>query len=151
MSDRKADTVSFLELLNPESKNFLGSGLTMKQWLETTRAIEYESSWFNAERDERKRRMEFVKALSVMWSEHVRKHGIFGTACYDWAIQAVIEGRVKDLELAKAHGSFDTEPGTKEENAAYYAEEAKNFQEFMDLCDQAIVVLGAKKEKLETT
>jgi len=86
----------FIELLSPDSKNFLGTGLTLEEFMRLHMAEKVQVSWFNVDRDERMRRLDLVMELCVEL-KNIEKQTNFSTAICRMAISALIEGDHKDL------------------------------------------------------
>ncbi len=122
MSDAKADhEARFLALLGTNSKNFMGSGLSMADFLRLGGAEKYAASWSNQDRDERKRRLTAVMALSIELA-HIRESTNFSTGLCEMAIESIIEGDWKMVAEWADHLSFATEGAElREEYASIFA------------------------------
>ena len=87
----------FLELLGTTSKNFLGSGLTMSEFLQLHNTEKIAASWSLQSREEKRRRLDAVINLSVELAR-IREISIHATRLGELAIEAVIEGDRKTIE-----------------------------------------------------
>lgn len=81
----------FVELFSPDSKNFMGTGLTMQEFMRLNTAEKVAESWFNQKRKERKRRLDFVMELSVELAK-IKEQMTFATRLAELAIESIIEG-----------------------------------------------------------
>lgn len=81
----------FEELLGADSTNFLGSGLTLHNFLQLAKAEKLAASWSLQSRDEQRRRLSAVIRLSAEL-ERIREKEMFATGLAEMAIEAVIEG-----------------------------------------------------------
>lgn len=96
------------ELLGSDSTNFLGTGLTMREFMQLGNAEKLTASWTLQPREERKRRLAAVMRLSVELAR-VRETTEFSTRLAEQAIEAVIEGDWKMVEEWADHFTFDEE------------------------------------------
>lgn len=81
----------FEELLGADSTNFLGSGLTLHDFMQLAKAEKLAASWSLQTREEQKRRLSAVIRLSAEL-ERIREKEMFATGLAEMAIEAVIEG-----------------------------------------------------------
>jgi hypothetical protein len=106
---RRADPKERLaELLGPDSTNFLGTGLSLREFLELHNAEKIAQSWPLQPREEQRRRLTAVVRLSAEL-ERVREKENFATRLAEMAIEAVIEGDWKMVEEWVEHFSFEDE------------------------------------------
>ena len=105
MSDKKE---RLAELLGPNSKNFLGTGLTLSEFVELGQAERLAGSWCIQPRDEKRRRLNTVMHLSIELAR-IRETMEFSTRLAEAAIEAVIEGDWKAVEDWATHFAFDDE------------------------------------------
>jgi hypothetical protein len=96
----------FVKLTDPT--NFLGTGLTLGEWIKLGNAEKMAASWSNQSREERKRRLDAVMRLSIEL-EHIRESTNFSTRLAELAIEAVIEGDWKMVEEWAEHFAFEDE------------------------------------------
>ena len=96
------------ELLSPDSKNFLGTGLTMHELLQLHRAEKLAASWALQPPDEKKRRRRSVIQLSIELGR-IQQTENFSTGLAELAIEAVIEGDWKAVEEWADHFTFNEE------------------------------------------
>jgi len=96
------------ELLGSDSTNFLGTGLTMREFLQLGRGEKMAAAWCLQSREEQRRRLRAVIQLSV---ELVRIHETttFATRLAELAIESVIEGDWKMVEEWADHFTFGDE------------------------------------------
>lgn len=105
---KKDSRERFAELLGTDSKNFLGTGLTMTEFMQLHRAEQLAASWALQVPEEKKRRRRAVIQLSIELGR-VQETMNFATGLAELAIEAVIEGDWKMVEGWAAHFTFDTE------------------------------------------
>lgn len=98
-------------LMDTNSINYLGTGLTLREFLQLGHAEKIAASWMNQSREERRRRLSAVMRLSVELAR-IRESTLFATRLAEMAIEAVIEGDWKMVEewadalrLAEEHES----------------------------------------------
>lgn len=108
MSDKRE---KYIELLSPDSKNFMGTGLTLNEFMQLGTAEKVSESWFNIHRDERNRRLDLVIELCVEL-RNIEQRTQFSVAIARMAISALIEGDHKMLkgyaeDFRFQHESFD--------------------------------------------
>lgn len=108
MSAKKDPRERLAELLGPDSKNFLNTGLTMSEFMQLGHAEKLSASWTLQSREERKRRLGAVMRLSVELAR-IREITGFSTRLAEQAIEAVIEGDWKSVEEWADHFTFDEE------------------------------------------
>jgi len=102
---KKEDLMSWI---NPEGNNFLGSGMSMREWLMAKSIVEFQQSWSNQEPRERKRRLHFNVLMVQEMTRIQREYGqeVEGTwyvasgAFMESAIEAVMAGSKEDLKRA---------------------------------------------------
>jgi len=117
----------FIELLSPDSKNFMGTGLTMLEFLQLGKAEKVQESWFNIERDERIRRLDLVIELCVELRK-IEQATQFSTAICRMAIGALIEGDHKDMKRYAEDFMFE------DESEGLRKQYAPIFKHFSELC-----------------
>lgn len=105
---KKAPRERLAELISPDSTNFLGTGLTMREFMQLDQAEKIAASWFLQPREERKRRLHTIVRLSVEL-ERIRETVNFSTKLAEQAIEAVIEGDWKRVEEWSEHFIFSDE------------------------------------------
>lgn len=106
--DKKDNRARLAELLGSDSTNFLGTGLTMREFLQLTDAEKLTTSWALQSREERKRRLRAVIQLSVELNR-IRETTNFATRLAELAIEAVIEGDWKMVAECTEHLTFNDE------------------------------------------
>lgn len=97
-----------IEMFSSDSTNFLGSGLTQREFLQLHDAEKLAASWALQPQEEKKRRREAVIRLSVEL-ERIREKEPFATRLAELAIESVIEGDWKMVEEWAEHFSFEGE------------------------------------------
>lgn len=123
-TDRKE---RFLEMFGTGTRNFLGSGLSMEDFLRLSGAEKYAASWANQDKDERARRLSAVMQLSIELA-HIRETTQFATRVCELAIEAIIEGDWKLVTGWAEHFAFDDED---EELRVRYAPVFATFRELL--------------------
>jgi hypothetical protein len=109
------------ELLGSDSTNFLGTGLTMREFMRLHDAEKIARSWSLQPREEQRRRLDAVMRLSVELAR-VRESTVFSTRLAEMAIEAVIEGDWKMVSEWAEHFSFsDEDHFNKEKYAPIFA------------------------------
>ena len=110
MTDKKDkdNRARLAELLGSDSTNFLGTGLTMREFLQLTDAEKLAASWALQSREERKRRLHAVVRLSVELAR-ILETAEFSTRLAELAIESVIEGDWKMVEEWAEHFTFNDE------------------------------------------
>jgi hypothetical protein len=117
------------ELLSPTSTNFMGTGLTFKEYIELDIANKVETSWFWQDRQERKRRLNFITELTIEL-EKIKVTTLFATSLAELGIESIIEGEWKMVKEWAEHFTFVDDPTTK----AHYP---NLFARFSELLQQA--------------
>jgi hypothetical protein len=97
MTAKKDNRERFIELLSPESKNFLNTGLSMHEFMQLRQAESLATSWCLQTPEEKKRRLAIVVQLSVELAK-IRETTIAATRIAERAIEAVIEGDWKTVQ-----------------------------------------------------
>jgi hypothetical protein len=131
VSEKKDHAARFIELLSPDSKNFLGTGLSMEEFFKLGRAEKFAASWANQDRDERKRRLKAVIALSIEMAK-ILETGGFATFWCERSIEAVIEG---DWKMAADYADYFT---FASESGDLISIERPRFATFRELLLQAV-------------
>ena len=129
--DKKDNRARLAELLGSDSTNFLGTGLTMREFLQLTDAEKLSASWALQPREERKRRLRTVMQLSVELLR-IRETTEFSTRLAELAIESVIEGDWKMVEEWTEHFTFE------DEHAQVREKQAPIFATFRELLLQAL-------------
>jgi hypothetical protein len=124
------------ELLGTDSTNFLGTGLTLREFMQLHDAEKLAASWTLQPTEERKRRRRTIIQLSIELGR-LREVTEFSTGLAELAIEAVIEGDWKMVTEWAEHFTFDEE---RDELRQRYA---PAFAVFRELLLQA---LRAQKE-----
>ena len=124
------------ELLGTDSTNFLGTGLSLREFSELHSAEKLAASWTLQEPAEKKRRRAAVIKLAIELGR-IRETTEFSTRLAELAIEAVIEGDWKMVDEWAEHFAFN---GERDEMRAQYA---PVFAVFSELLLQA---LRARKE-----
>lgn len=127
MTSKKDPRERLAELLGPNSKNFLDTGLTMPEFMQLGHAEKLSTSWCIQAPEERRRRLSAIMRLSVEL-ERVRETTGFSTRIAEHAIEAVIEGDWKMVEELADHFTFDSEG---EELRQKYAPVFDTFRELL--------------------
>jgi hypothetical protein len=104
---RSADPrVRLAELTGPDSTNFFGTGLSLREFMELHTAEQIARSWPLQPREEKRRRLNAVMRLSVELTR-IREITVFSTALAEQALEAVIEGDWKSVQSWAEHFAFD--------------------------------------------
>ena len=113
-----------------EGDNFLGSGMTFHEWSRFGDVIRYHRWYGNRARDEKKRRMKYIIAMS---SEHERvcAQDRFATSWSEACIEAVIEGDWNGVQSSAQGLKFEDE-GADIRNIA-----ALRFAKFVEIAMEA--------------
>lgn len=119
-----------MEMFGPGSTNFFGTGLTLQEFMQLGMADKVGTAWFNQDREERKRRLNFVTELSIELAK-IKETELFSTGLAEAGIESVIEGDWKMVQEWAEHYSFD------EESESIRARYASVFARFKDLLQQA--------------
>lgn len=115
------------ELLGTDSTNFLGTGLTLREFMRLHDAEKIAASWTLQPPEERKRRRHAIIQLSIELGR-IRETTAFSTLLAETAIEAVIEGDWKMVEEWAEHFTFDEE---REELRQRYAPVFAVFRELL--------------------
>ena len=108
MSDKKDKRERLVELLSPNSKNFLGTGMTLAEFSALMTAEKLASAWCLQSRDECKRRRRAVILLSQELGR-IEEKTQFATRNCELAIESVIEGDWSMVEEWAEHFTFAAE------------------------------------------
>lgn len=119
------------ELLGTDSQNFLGTGLTMREFMELHSAEQVAASWALQSQGERKRRRKAVIQLSIELGRILETTG-FSAGLAELAIEAVIEGDWKMVAEWADHFTFE------DESADLRARHAPMFAVFRELLLQVL-------------
>lgn len=106
MSTKKDKRERLVDLLSPNSRNFLGTGLAFEELMQLVTAEKIAASWCLQPPEERKRRRTIVIQLSQELGRVQEKTG-FSTRLAELAIEAVIEGDSKMVQEWADHFSFE--------------------------------------------
>jgi hypothetical protein len=98
----------YAELLGTDSTNFLGTGLTLRDFMSLHSAEKLAASWALQPQEEKKRRREAVIRLTIEL-ERIREKESFATRLAELAIESVIEGDWKMVAEWAEHFSFADE------------------------------------------
>jgi hypothetical protein len=128
LRERRGET-TLSSLLNPLSDNFLGSGMTLQEFLLKGQVDVWRRSFVNQPRPERKRRLGLLIRLSAELLK-VREQTSFGTGLAEAVLEDLIEGDWKMLREWAKHFSFEDED--EEIRAKYIPIYAK----FVGLCKE---------------
>ena len=121
MSDKKDKRERLVELLSPNSKNFLGTGMTLEEFSALMTAEKLAASWCLQSRDERKRRRRAVILLSQELGR-IEEKTVFATRNCELAIESVIEGDWKMVaEWADLFTFGDETEALRQSSAAIFA------------------------------
>ena len=96
------------ELLGADSTNFLGTGLTMQEFMRLHDAEKLSASWAIQPPVEKKRRRRAVLQLSIELGRICESHS-FSTGLAELAIESVIEGDWKMVQEWADHFTFAEE------------------------------------------
>lgn len=108
MTEKKDARARLAELLGADSTNFLGTGLSMREFLQLGQAEKLSASWAIQTREERKRRLGAVMQLSVELAK-ICETMTFSSRLAESAIEAVIEGDWKMVEEWAEYFAFADE------------------------------------------
>lgn len=135
---KKDNHARFIELLSPTSTNFLGTGLTLQEFMQLNMAEKVGESWFRQDRNERKRRLGFVMELTVEL-EKIKETTNFCTGLAELGIESVIEGDWKMVQEWAEHFTFSEEASEiRESHASAYAHLSELLQQAYDTRPQAV-------------
>lgn len=155
MSNKQPTKTDLMEWINTEGDNFLGTDMSIHEWLQAHGIADYKASWKNQDRPERKRRLHFVIDMAIekrrLEIAHGRQHdGVWymaGGAYMDMAIEAVIVGNRYDLRTCTDMC------GPKFLLWNYGKEEGKKIAEwyapFYQLCEQCLASWPSEEEKAQ--
>lgn len=129
----KGDLSSFLNgFLDVHGNNFLGSGTSYIEWLQTARFLQYERSFCTQTREEKTRRMGYIVRLSAEQERLVARER-FATRWSELAIEAVIDGDWNTVDMWIKELRFEKEsPELQELAAANFAKFVEILQETYD-------------------
>lgn len=105
MSDKRE---KFIEMFSPTSKNFMGTGLTLQEFMQLGMAEKVADAWFRQEQDERHRRFDFLISLCVEF-DRIRNVTPFALGLAKGAIEALIDGDWKMVKEWAGHFTFSEE------------------------------------------
>ena len=131
MTEKKDNRARLEELLGSDSTNFLGTGLTMREFLLLTQAEKLVNAWCMQPPEEQKRRRRIVIQLSQELGR-IQENTGFATRLAELAIEAVIEGDWKMVQEWAEHFSFE------DENEQIRAQSAEPYSVFRELLLQAL-------------
>jgi hypothetical protein len=117
---KKDHQARYHELLSPTSTNFMGTGLTLQEFMQLGTAERVNTAWFTQERSERKRRLNFVTELSIELAK-IKETTIFATGLAEMGIESIIEGDWKMVQEWAEHFSFADDDGARERYASVFA------------------------------
>ena len=119
--DKKDNRARLEELLGSDSTNFLGTGLTMREFLLLTQSEKLVNAWCIQPPEEQKRRRRAVIQLSIELGR-IQETTNHGTRLAELAIESVIEGDWKMVQEWADHFSFDDESEElRQDSAPVYA------------------------------
>lgn len=118
MTDKKASRDRLAELLGTDSTNYLGTGLTMREFMQLGHAEKLAASWCLQQPGEQKRRRHAVIQLSIELGR-IRETTDFATRLAELAIESVIEGDWKMVEEWAEHFTFDDEKDKSDVRETY--------------------------------
>ena len=136
MSQKKDKRERLAELLGPNSKNFLGTGMSLEEFSALMTAEKLAASWCLQPQDERKRRRRAVILLAQEMGR-IEEQTQFATRICELAIESVIEGDWTMVEEWAEHFTF------AEEFPKNVADETGT-----DLCDKYVAVFATFRELL---
>jgi hypothetical protein len=153
MSKEKPDKDDLLAWMSPTSNDFLGSGMTMREWSIARSIAEFQDAWCNQEPKEKKRRFHFIILLTL---ERDRIHHEYGTEHEGtWYVQSGIgmESCIKSLiagdlkELKESSKMYEEEFWTWNlgDQGAIWAE---RFAPFVKICNDCIDTWPNGKESI---
>lgn len=129
--DKKDARARLAELLGPDSTNFLGTGLTMNEFIQLGNAEKMATAWCLQPREEQRRRLRAVIQLSIELGR-IRETTNFATRLAELAIESVIEGDWKMVAEWADHFTFGDEAEALRQTSA------PTFAVFRELLLQAI-------------
>lgn len=110
----KSNPERLKELLSTEGDNFMGSGMSMQDYLLCLDLDTLSRSFNRQKRPERKRRMKFIVLLSAELEAIRQKVGIFSSGLAEGAIEGVIEGDWRLVKEFAGDFTFEHEGGETE-------------------------------------
>lgn len=96
------------DMFDIKGDNFLGTGMSLQDFMVKHRVEQFTRSWFAQDRIEQTRRLELVIRLSVELVK-IRDVNIFATGLGESSIKAVIEGEWRELIGWIVHLKFSSE------------------------------------------
>ena len=127
---------TFQDLLRPNSPNFLGSGMTLSDFLVTSQIRDFVVSFGQQDRPEKKRRLKYIVLLSVELAK-IRETTRFSTAFAEGVIEAVIEGAWKLVSDLARDLTFEEECKESPESQEHYQQYQTIFSTFVTICREA--------------
>lgn len=94
LTDRRRDVLAWLD---PESRNFLGTGMTMQEFWAHQSFGRFGNSFTNRRNDERNRRIDLIVRMAARYYD-IQNQDIHATAQCRSAIEEVIDGKFDMLE-----------------------------------------------------
>lgn len=85
------EKMTMLRWLDPKGDDFLGSGMSLQEYMTKRRIEDYNSNIASQMRDEQQRRMRLIVQLSVEY-HRIRSQDLHGTALLENAIEEIIKG-----------------------------------------------------------
>lgn len=131
MTDKTDKRERLAELVDVDSTNFLGTGLTLREFTRLHNAERLATSWALQSQEEKKRRRTAVIQLAIELGR-VRETEMFSTRLAELAIESVIEGDWTMVEEWAEHFAFN------EESADLRARYAPTFAIFRELLLQVL-------------
>ena len=113
-----------------DATNFLGTGLSLSEFMQLGHAEKMAGSWCIQPREERQRRLVAVMRLSEALAR-IRETTEFSTRIAEFAIESVIEGDWKMVEEYAEHFTFDDELAAGPELRQKYAGIFNTFRELL--------------------
>lgn len=115
-------------------KEMFGNGF-VERFAEHVRE-QFSQSWGQQVREERRRRLEFVRRM-ILELEEVRKQTIFSNRWAEAAIEAVITGDLVELKMWGIDGMSEEDfVKNSGENGKKYAE---IYAKFREICEEALI------------
>jgi hypothetical protein len=132
VSNKKDSRERHAGFFSPTSTNFFGTGLTLQEFMQLGMAEKIQVAWFQQQREERKRRLNFVVELSVELTKIKQEH-VFCTGLAELGIESIIEGDWKMVQEWAEHFTFqDEQEGTRATYASVYARFSELLQQAYD-------------------
>ena len=153
-SKKKPDKFDLLAWMSPDSNDFLGSGMSMREWMLTRSIMEWQSSWTNQDGKEKKRRFHFITLLTLESDRIKREYGtehegtwyVQSGAGMESCIKALIAGDLKDLKESSKTYELDFWTWNLGEQGAIWAE---RFAPFVKICNDCIDTWPDGKEPIQ--